>query len=70
MFEKKKLKRRQTLKSSLCLTTKTNIEQNVMAAQQYQKQFGATAQTTITKIQKLPPIKEDVTTLKLRVQEV
>ena len=41
-----------------------------MAAQQYQKQYGATAQTTISKTTKLPPIKEDTVSLKLRIQEV
>ncbi len=41
-----------------------------MAAQQYQKQYGASPQTTISKITKLPPIKEDTVSLKLRIQEV
>ena len=41
-----------------------------MAAQQYQKQYGASPQTTISKIKKLPPVKEDTVSLKLRIQEV
>ena len=41
-----------------------------MAAKQFQQQFGVQAQTTINKITKLPPIKEDVMSLKLRIQEV
>ena len=41
-----------------------------MAAQQYQKQYGASPQTTISKITKLPHVKEDTVSLKLRIQEV
>ena len=41
-----------------------------MAAKQFEKQFGVQATTTINKVTKLPPIKEDVLSLKLRIQEV
>jgi hypothetical protein len=41
-----------------------------MAAKQFQQQFGVAPTTTINKTTKLPPIKEDVFSLKQRIQEV
>ncbi len=41
-----------------------------MAAKQFQQQFGVAPTTTISKTTKLPPIKEDVFSLKQRIQEV
>jgi hypothetical protein len=41
-----------------------------MAAKQFQQQYGVAPTTTINKTTKLPPIKEDVFSLKQRIQEV